>query len=76
MDELSDHHAVQKGQLQDSAAAAAVPASDDRALIGKRVTCDLPSYIPVDREEIAILRAFLSDDIRAIIEGDELPVEK
>jgi hypothetical protein len=30
----------------------------------------------VDREEIAILRAFLSDDIRAIIEGDELPVEK
>ena len=36
-----------------------------------RVVVCLPQYIPVDREEIAMLRAFLGDDIRAIMQDEE-----
>ena len=35
------------------------------------IVSDLPSRIPAIREELAIWRAFLSDEIDAIMRGDE-----
>lgn len=43
----------------------------DRVVDQIRVVNDLPHRIPVDREEIAMLRAFLGDDIRAIMQDEE-----
>jgi len=73
MDDFSDHYSVDKDQPQEADVVAEAAARDDRAGNCQRVFCDLPSRIPVDRGEIAILRAFLSADIRAIIEGVDLP---
>jgi len=41
------------------------PASDS-----VRVVIDVPRLLPIRREEIALLRAFLSDEIEAILWGE------
>lgn len=38
---------------------------------GYVVHLDLPDNLPVTSEEIALLRAFLSDEIRAILHGED-----
>ncbi len=38
---------------------------------GYVVRADLPESHPVTRDEIALLRAFLSDEIRAILNGED-----
>ena len=39
--------------------------------VGLWTDTNLPSNIPLLREEIAILKAFLSDEIRAIMEAED-----
>ena len=38
---------------------------------GITVVSDLPGSLPVVREEVALLRAFLSDEIRAILNDED-----
>jgi hypothetical protein len=38
---------------------------------GYGVSCDLPRALPVMREEVTLLRAFLGAELEAILFGDE-----
>ena len=42
-----------------------------RTVDGYLVAVDLPDNLPVTDDEIALLRAFLSDEIRAILNGED-----
>lgn len=37
---------------------------------GYVVRCDLPEILPITKEEVALLRAFLAVEINAILDGD------
>lgn len=38
---------------------------------GYVVRCDLPAGLPVTKDELTLLRAFLAGDINAILDGDD-----
>lgn len=42
-----------------------------RTVDGYLVDVDFPDSLPVTDDEIALLRAFLSDEIRAILNGED-----
>ena len=67
-DNQSDQHPTESTR-QDRPANA--ERRDDGSVNGVCVVSDLPLHIPVDSAEIALLRAFLSDDIGAIMQDEE-----
>lgn len=48
------------------------PAVDEAQVVydGYVVQCDLPATLPVAKEEIVLLRAFLAAEINAILDSD------
>ena len=70
MDNQSDQHPTESTR-QDRPANAVVEPRNGESVKAVRVISDLPRHIPVDSDEIALLRAFLSDDIRAIMQDEE-----
>ena len=70
MDNQSDQHSTESSR-EGRPADAIVERRDDGIVQGVRLISDLPRCIPVVSEVIALLRAFLSDDIRAIMQDEE-----
>lgn len=75
MDTFSDHRADDSSRRADAEGdcigEGTAPVACVRAAEELRIVSDLPKHFPVDRDELGILRAFLSEEIRAIMKDED-----